>query len=636
MRTIFFRLFLLAILIQNFTTKSNAQLPIWLPKDGLVAWYPFSGNTLDSSGNENNGSVIGSLSYTYDHLNNSNSALLLGSGRVTTNSSMFNFSYDSSFTISFWVLDKGSSGGRLISTECPEGNFRISTYGNGVYTIQYGSSANYLYDTLQLNVWYHLAYVFDKRNVKLYKNGTLKTSNYNNDFELLNYCAPFTIGAKASPSYDNWNGAIDELTIHSKSLTENEILNIYNGQIRKSTGIIPSNGLIAWYPFTGNTLDSSGQNNNLTNNSISFVVDRLGNTNSSAFFNGSTSYANLIAKNILQPNSYTLSCWINSKDIPLKNYSSIITYSPNAWTWGPPYKLFLNSSGQIEGRQWSSSTSWQDVTTNTNYIVTNKWFHLLMTFDSLTSTQSLYINNQLINKRKSILSYSNNLLAGLFIGATRESADGSLVDFFSGNIDDIRIYNRALDNTEIQALYNEGGWNTLLPIQLQQFNATTLANSISLQWQTVTATNTDYFVVERSTNGLSFTSIGKVDALSSTPNYVFTDAQATLCTNFYRVKIVDKDGSSSYSKIVSAVLGSQAALNVYPNPAKDKVTLQFMPAVGKGSVVIRSLAGNTLYNAPIDLQAGKAIIPIHHLAKGIYAVQLIINHKTQVQTLVVE
>ena len=225
---------------------------------------------------------------------------------------------------------------------------------------------------------------------------------------------------------------------------------------------VPTNGLVAYYPFTGNTNDESGNGINLTNHNVSFGIDRNGNTNSSGIFDGSSSYANVIATTRLQPNSYTISCWINKDTLQNTAYASVVTYSPVQWKWGPPYKIFLSkfSLGQVDGRQWSDSTSWEDIVSSLNYITTNKWYHIVMTFDSLSSTQSLYVNDILMGIRKSVLSYSNNSLAGLFVGATKESSDSSIVNFFSGGIDDIRIYNRSLDSTEIQALYHEGGYAT--------------------------------------------------------------------------------------------------------------------------------------------------------------------------------
>lgn len=199
-----------------------------VPTRGLIAYYPFDGNLNDYSGNEHNGTAIGSISYGSDHLGESNSTLNLGSGRVVTDN-FFSFQRTDSFSVSVWfTLATSAGGGRLISTECPEGNFRIAAYDNGVYAIQFGASNFYIYDTVTLNTWNHIVYIYNNGKVDVYKNGVLKYSQISTDTEPLHYCAPFTIGAKASPAYDLWQGSIDNLRIYNGALDSFEARNLYN------------------------------------------------------------------------------------------------------------------------------------------------------------------------------------------------------------------------------------------------------------------------------------------------------------------------------------------------------------------------------------------------------------------------
>jgi len=195
---------------------------------GLIAYYPLKGEILDHSGNGHNGTAVGSISYGLNHKGRKNSALVLGSGRVVTDG-FFNYQRKDSFSVAMWfTLTTASSGGRLLSTECPEGNFRIGAYNNGIYAIQFGSSAYYLYDTVPLNTWVYIVYTYKKGKVKLFKNGVLKYSGTNADTEPLNYCAPFTIGAKASPSYDTWQGSIENLRVYHRALTGAEVRYLFN------------------------------------------------------------------------------------------------------------------------------------------------------------------------------------------------------------------------------------------------------------------------------------------------------------------------------------------------------------------------------------------------------------------------
>ncbi|MFN9709882.1 MAG: LamG domain-containing protein, partial [Bacteroidota bacterium] len=114
----------------------------------------------------------------------------------------------------------------LLSTECSEGNFRIAAYTTtGNYAVQYG---DYINDLVALNKWTYLVYTYDNRNEKIYIDGTLKYSNFDQVTENLNYCSPFTIGAKAAPAYDRWQGKIDELRVYSRVLTQEEITYLAN------------------------------------------------------------------------------------------------------------------------------------------------------------------------------------------------------------------------------------------------------------------------------------------------------------------------------------------------------------------------------------------------------------------------
>ena len=147
----------------------------------------------------------------------------MGSARIITDD-FFKFQYADSFSVCMWfITNTNNSSGRLLSTECPEGNFRIASFGNGVYAWQLGSAQYYVYDTVSLNTWNYVVYIFKQGKVQLYKNGVLKYSGINGSTESLNYCAPFTIGAKASSAYDMWQGGISNLRIYNRILSKDEI-----------------------------------------------------------------------------------------------------------------------------------------------------------------------------------------------------------------------------------------------------------------------------------------------------------------------------------------------------------------------------------------------------------------------------
>ena len=234
---------------------------------------------------------------------------------------------------------------------------------------------------------------------------------------------------------------------------------------------LPTNGLVAWYPFNGNANDESGNGNDLTSNDITYLEDRNNVINQCAFFNGTSAFASRLNEPNLQMSSFTLSTWVNTNIIQSGGglYSgesqTIAGYLPQDWYTGPSYKqwLFTNDNSRLGSRMWTYQTSWQDIFTNSNSITVNSWFNVTSSFDSISQLHSLYVNGQLIEAISSTLEYTNQI--GFFVGATFENQNNALSDFFHGKIDDIAIYNRALTQEEITALYtstpvNGGGGST--------------------------------------------------------------------------------------------------------------------------------------------------------------------------------
>ena len=124
---------------------------------------------------------------------------------------------------------------------------------------------------------------------------------------------------------------------------------------------------------------------------------------------------------------------------------------------------------------------------------------------------------------------------------------------------------------EYIAKYNQSA----LPVKLSYFTATANNKTIQTTWHTSTELNTANFIIQHSTDGTSFSDIGTVKAIGSgANNYNFTDTHPTNGTNYYRLKSVDKDGASSYSKTVSAeIVDSRYEILVVPNPVKSFATI---------------------------------------------------------------
>ena len=146
------------------------------------------------------------------------------------------------------------------------------------------------------------------------------------------------------------------------------------------------------------------------------------------------------------------------------------------------------------------------------------------------------------------------------------------LSYFSGELDDIRIYNRVLDAAEIGSLYHEGGWTLPLPVELTSFTAAANSNTADLKWNTATEVNNYGFEVQRTVNSGSWAKVSFVagNGTSNVPhNYSYTDKVGTAGTYSYRLKQIDHNGAFTYSQEVQVTIAVPKVLALsqnFPDP----------------------------------------------------------------------
>jgi hypothetical protein len=135
----------------------------------------------------------------------------------------------------------------------------------------------------------------------------------------------------------------------------------------------------------------------------------------------------------------------------------------------------------------------------------------------------------------------------------------------------------------------------VLPITLSSFGGTLLSNNtVEIRWITESETNSDYFVLQKSGNGVSWSDISRVSARgnSSQPvSYTASDRHPDPGENYYRLEEVSIDGSANYSQIIAIADNSGTILKLYPNPVGTTALLQ---GVGSDQVKIYSIAGQDI------------------------------------------
>jgi len=277
-----------------------------------------------------------------------------------------------------------------------------------------------------------------------------------------------TISASQSPVTGNNNsnatadisGLVLGTTYHFRIKAVNSLGTTFGTDMSFTTtfgGSIPTNGLVAYYPFNSNANDESGNGNNGTVNGATLIADRHGVNGKAYQFDGSTSYIRVPYNASLLPGtgSYTFSGWFKLTNAPNNSNTYFFAIDDGNSDYSG-VQAFYNQSSQQLWFLYHYDDSWSHQTYIKSNFDLNAWHHVLSTFDKPNLIGKLFIDGTLV--ATSTLD-NNNVTAytDFFIG--RRSYVGVPGDaFFMGQIDDIRIYNRTVDLSEISALYHEGGW----------------------------------------------------------------------------------------------------------------------------------------------------------------------------------
>ena len=176
--------------------------------------------------------------------------------------------------------------------------------------------------------------------------------------------------------------------------------------------------------------------------------------------------------------------------------------------------------------------------------------------------------------------------------------------------------------------YVEGA---VLPVNLLELKAEYRNGITNLNWKTLSETNTSHFEIQRGFNGSDFNVIGNVGAAgnsSSMNQYVFIDGSPARGNNFYRLKLLDADGKSGYSRIIMIKTGDdRPSIDIFPNPVTEKTLVFQLNSYDKGSfqVELYNSVGQVVYKTGIDYQGGSLIQTLKlpgNIVQGFYHLKI--------------
>ena len=230
-----------AIAIFGLATITMAQVPSYVPTNGLVGYWPFNGNANDESGNGNNGSLQNGVLITDDRLLNLNSAYDFDGidDQIEVNHST-SISPNQYVSVNVWIYPRAYEDNKHCVSKGSHINYTYRSYGiqgpesnekarffvsNGSVEEGISTSSN-----LTLNQWHQITGVYDGASLKIYVNGLLD-NQMNFSGSINQNTEPLLFGSHKYYAFaDYWfNGKIDDIGIWNRALTQQEITDLYNG-----------------------------------------------------------------------------------------------------------------------------------------------------------------------------------------------------------------------------------------------------------------------------------------------------------------------------------------------------------------------------------------------------------------------
>jgi hypothetical protein len=341
--------------------------------------------------------------------------------------------------------------------------------------------------------------------------------------------------------------------------------------------------------------------------------------------------------------------------------SSVGTYNGFAFYAFPDGKFYL-----LLGNGGANYIPLQG--TNINY---GTWTHIAATYN--LDTVFLYVNGTLVNSL-AITGLTYNPGLPVRIGAG--NSEGAPNNFFGGRIDELTFTRQILTQAQIMSdmnssktgneplllgyyNFNEGignGDNTTppintlndlspfhgngalhnfalngtssnwvsasaLPVNLVSFTGSNREGANLLQWSTASEQNSSRFEVQRSENGNDFNTIATVAASGNSDklvSYQYEDRElAHVGKYYYRLKMVDKDGTTKYSAVISVINSSSTLATVYPNPARGQITINVgNKSLLNSNAVLTDLNGKVLQR--ISLTQTSTQVNVSSYTRGVY------------------
>lgn len=311
---------------------------------------------------------------------------------------------------------------------------------------------------------------------------------------------------------------------------------------------VPTNGLVGWWGFNGNAQDESGNGNHgaINGSGISPSSDRFNLTNTAYFFNGSNSWISIPHSSSFNfGNSMTVSTWFYKTGVSSISCckSDLITKNRDV----DPNSITLRVN-QDNGNSLGFSASSVGGAGASTSVLDNRWYHVVGTIDN--GLVRIYVNGVLEDSA----TYPNWNIGSspspFLIGKQQGTGASNFFYLWTGKIDDIGLWNRALNQTEISNLFracritNQPVNVNASTNQPATFTVTTPMPNSQVQWQT--------------DMGLGFQNLSNAGQYSGVTSSTLTVANTSLQNNnqLFRCIVTTPNCGSDTSDIVTLTVSS--------------------------------------------------------------------------------
>ena len=215
-----------------------------------------------------------------------------------------------------------------------------------------------------------------------------------------------------------------------------------------------TNGLVSFYSFNGNTLDSTGNGNNGVATGITYSSDRYGNSTGAASFTTGSSVAIPTLDGLAyHPTTYSL--WLNMQQPPEIGQGLTIIGRERTWDQEHGALYIVNSQagwGTLGNDNEIIYYTGATVARSNYQVSTNNWFHLAFTYNS-NQQASFYINGSLVNSVSNPASQQYYLPFLIGASSILDGIDNNSTHSWIGGIDDVGIWDTALSSSQVSSLY---------------------------------------------------------------------------------------------------------------------------------------------------------------------------------------